>query len=221
MHLMATHCRLCFVRLHRCYDEPSGAVMDMLQAFAATRRHKNAHIPYTQNKKYFPRYLAVSGKKMLKHNFWDIKTSNILHISITFFFSFLAANVQFSSETKCQFNYKKKTSSFFPSSFFSMPRFSPSRIIIWGRQRYFLQLFSKNSGSESRTITACNVSDDVFSDSHHDTCSMACCQSEIILHIVCVLIRLLAKSLTMQMHCCTATAKCVLNPQGGSWVQVV
>ena len=51
IHLMATRCRLCFVRLDRCYDEPSGAVMDMLQAFAVTRRSKNAHIhtKYTQN----------------------------------------------------------------------------------------------------------------------------------------------------------------------------
>lgn len=41
---MAARCRLCFVRLDRCYDEPSGDVMNMLQAFVATRRYKNAHI---------------------------------------------------------------------------------------------------------------------------------------------------------------------------------
>lgn len=51
MHLMAIRCRQCFVRFDRCYEEPSGAVMDMLQAFAATRRYKNAHI----DTKYAPK----------------------------------------------------------------------------------------------------------------------------------------------------------------------
>lgn len=42
-----------------------------------------------------------------------------------------------------------------------------------------------------------------------------------ILHILHILIRLLAKCLKMQVDCFTATAKYALNPQGESWVQVV
>lgn len=43
--------------------------------------------------------------------------------------SFLAAEKQFSSETKYQLYYKGKP----PFSSFSLPRISPSHIIIWDR----------------------------------------------------------------------------------------
>lgn len=65
MHLMAIRCRQCFVRLDRCYEEPSGAVMDMLQAFAATRRYKNAHID-TKYAQKFPQIFSPCREKMLK-----------------------------------------------------------------------------------------------------------------------------------------------------------
>lgn len=79
--------------------------------------------------------------------------------------SSLAAKVQFSSETKCQLSYKKKNLHFFLRSFFSLPRFSPSCIIIWGKQGYLLQLFFREKCFWLLTIVqlvACNVSEDVF-----------------------------------------------------------
>lgn len=113
---MATRCRLCFVKSDRCYGKPSGPVRDTLQAFAATRRYKNAHIQtkYAQKKKSPQIFSCCRGKmpKLQRH-----KTAKILHISIIFLSvrsldEFLAVKMQFSSETKCQLYYKIKTSTF-------------------------------------------------------------------------------------------------------------
>lgn len=68
IYLMAKCCRLCFVRFDRCYDEPSGAVMDLLQAFAVTRHNKNAQTG-TKYAVKSPRCEARAERKWQKPNF--------------------------------------------------------------------------------------------------------------------------------------------------------
>ncbi len=81
-HLMATCCRLCFVRLDRCCDEPSGAITDMLQAFVVTRRYEDAHTKFAQK---FPQIFSCCSREMPKTELLrDNPPPNLLHISMLF-----------------------------------------------------------------------------------------------------------------------------------------
>lgn len=121
----------------------------------------------------------------------------------------MAAKAQFSSETKCQLCYKKEKpplSSFAKNFSTTHHHLEEKGVFVTAVSREHLQLF------------ACNLSDDVSSDSHRDICSTALSEPNIAAKAKAV--SYVLKDARLRRHCQVRSETHGVDPGGlkGDWV---